>query len=296
MRFTQCAAFVAVADEGSFTKAAKALGVSQSAVSHAIAGLESDLRCELVLRGRAGVRLTDAGRDVVVHARAIVTHAEQIRLTASAVVTGLRGTVRFATSQTFAGRLLPVLLEEFRTRFPSGEIVLREGTDQQIAAWLRSGAVDVGVVTLPKPDLVTTPLWRDELCAVLPAGHRLCGQTAVRAGQLAGEPLVLPVGGVEPLLRAVLLAEGAEPAVAYRIRDLHALLAMVSAGVGPTVLPMSLLPGGMSGVAVVPLTPALTRTVALGVRETARSTPAVSAFVRLVRELARRAVDEPLSA
>ncbi|HWO64836.1 MAG TPA: LysR family transcriptional regulator [Umezawaea sp.] len=296
MRFAQCAAFVAVVDQGSFTKAAKALGVSQSAISHAIAGLEADLGCVLLSRGRSGVRITDAGRDVVVHARAIVTHAEQIRRTASAVVSGSRGTVRFATSQSFASRLLPPLLDEFRTRFPSREVELREGTDQQIAAWLRGGAVDVGVVTLPKPDLTTVPLWRDELCVVLAAGHRLAGHAAVRPDQLAGEPLVLPIGGVEPLLRAVLLAAGVETVVAYRIRDLHALLAMVSAGVGPTVLPMSLLPNGMSGVLAVPLVPALTRQVALGVRDAVSGAPAVAAFVRLVRELVQRTANEPLSA
>jgi DNA-binding transcriptional LysR family regulator len=285
MKFSQFAAFVAVADAGSFTKAAKVLGVSQSAVSHAIAGLETELGCSLMERDRAGIRLTGAGRDVVVHARAIMSHTEQVRCAGRVAAIGLRGTIRFATSQSFANRLLPMLLSRFRARFPQLELELREGTDQQIAGWLRGNAVDVGVVTLPKPDLTTVPLWRDELCAVLPPGHRLVGQPAVQPEQLDGEPLILPIGGVEAMLRAALLVAGLQPTVAYRIRDLNVLLAMVAAGVGATVLPAPVVQA-VPGVVVLPLTPAVTRQVALGVRATAQDWPSVSAFISLSRELA----------
>ncbi len=287
MKLSQCSALVAITDSGSFTKAARVLGISQSAVSHAIAGLEAELGCALMQRDRAGVLLTDAGRGIVGHARVMVEHAEQIRLSAVAARTGLQGTIRFATSQSFATRLLPALMSRFRARFPHQEIALREGSDQQIAEWLRGHAADIGVVTLPKADLTTVPLLRDEMYALVAKGHHLAAAPAMHVHQLADESLIMPVGGVEPVLRAALRTLGLEPTVAYRMRDLNALLAMVAEGLGITVLPALAVPSTPPGVAIVPLSPAMTRQIALGVRGVAQGLPAVTAFIDIARELAR---------
>jgi DNA-binding transcriptional LysR family regulator len=287
MKLSQCSALVAITDSGSFTKAARVLGISQSAVSHAIAGLEAELGCALMQRDRAGVRLTDAGRNIVVHARVMVEHAEQIRHVAGTARTGLCGMIRFATSQSFATRLLPTLMSQFRARFPHEKIELREGSDQQIAEWLRGHAVDIGVVTLPKADLTTVPLLRDEMYVLLATGHPLAAAPSVHIDQLAEELLLMPVGGVEPVLRAALRIVGLEPSVAYRMRDLNALLAMVAEGLGITVLPALALPLAPRGVKIVPLTPTVTRQVALGVHDMAQGLPAVTAFIGIARELGR---------
>src|SRR3954452_7942805 len=157
MKLTQCTALVAVADSGGFTRAAGRLGISQSAISHAISSLETELGCALMARDRTGVDLTDCGREVLEHARAMVAHADRIRAVAASTKDGLRGTIRFATSQSFGRSLLPALLSRFQEAYPHQELRLREGADPQIAQWLRRRAVDVGVVTLPKDGLTVVP-------------------------------------------------------------------------------------------------------------------------------------------
>jgi DNA-binding transcriptional LysR family regulator len=296
MKLSQCAALVAVVDSGSFTKAARQLGISQSAVSHAVGGLEAELGCPLLDRDRSGVRLTGAGRGILAHARDMLGHAEQIRQEVREARTGQHGAIRFATSQSFATRLLPALLRGFRARLPGQEVEVREGTDQQIALWLRRRVVHVGVVTLPKSDLNTVPLWQDDMFAVVPAEHPLAEARVVDATRLAEEPLLMPIGGVEPMVRSALRLAGVEPAVSYRMRDLNALLAMVAEGLGVTVLPaLALPPSAARGTSIVPFVPTVTRRVALGVPEPTGRSSALALFVGMARELVTGGYRSPLS-
>ncbi|MFM9368770.1 LysR family transcriptional regulator [Streptomyces sp. Da 82-17] len=288
MKLSQCAAFVAIADTGSFTNAARALGISQSAVSHAIAGLEAELGVTLMVRDRSGVQLTDAGRRALDPARATVAEAERVRQAARGAGSEPEGTVRIGTSQSFAARLLPGLMSELQARYPLLEIELREGSDTQIARWLHGRAIDIGIVGLPKRGLATAPLLQDEMFAVLPLGHALAAQQALKVGELAGEPFLMPVGGIEALVRATFRTAGLEPAISHHVRDVNALLAMVAAGLGTTVLPRLALPAALPEVRLVPLSPPVVRHLGIGTRPGAQDSPVVAAFIDVARSLALR--------
>ncbi|MGW2562120.1 LysR family transcriptional regulator [Streptomyces sp. NPDC001514] len=288
MKLSQCVAFVAIADTGSFTNAARSLGISQSAVSHAIAGLETELGVTLMVRDRSGVELTDAGRRALEHARGVVLQAERVRQAVRGECAGPEGTLRIGTSQSFAARLLPVLMSELHKRYPLLEIVLREGSDAQIAQWLRGRGIDIGIVMLPKRGLETVPLLQDEMFAVLPLDHELASSPELRVDQLAAVPFLMPVGGVEGVVRAAFRTAGLEPSVSHQVRDINALLAMVAAGLGGTVLPRLALPVALPDVRVVPLSPAITRHLAIGTRLGSQDSPAVTAFVDVAQSLARR--------
>ncbi|HET6858781.1 MAG TPA: LysR family transcriptional regulator [Streptomyces sp.] len=289
MNLSQCVALVAIADTGSFTQAAKALSMSQSAVSHAISGLEKTLGVALMKRSRSGVEFTATGQRILVHARTIVLGAEQIRQEAEAARADRAGTVRIGTSQSFAARLLPRLLTGVRAALPGVRIVLREGTDQEIAEWLGGYAVDVGIVTLPKRNLTTVPLLDDELYAVLPPDHALAGQREVRVSELVDEVFILPVGGMEPILRTVFGVIGREPRIGFRAHDVNGLLSMVAEGHGITVAPALALPALLPHpqLRVVPFTPSLSRHLGIGIRTGARRSPAVEALVSMAQALAR---------
>ncbi|MFJ4875281.1 LysR family transcriptional regulator [Streptomyces sp. NPDC088745] len=289
MKISQCTALVAIADAGSFTLAAKALSVSQSAVSHAVSSLEKSLGVALMSRSRSGIEFTDVGERVLQHARTVVHGAEQIRQEARAVREHRSGTLRVGTSQSFAGRLLPRLLSEFRAAWPGIGIELREGTDQEIAEWLGGYAVDVGVVALPKERLNTVPLLQDEVYAVLPQDHPLAGRGELSVTDLADELFVMPVSGVETLLRAAFRTAGLTPRIGYRAHDVNSLLSMVAEGLGITVVPALALPSAPihPHLRVLPFAPSLTRSVGIGVRTGARHVPAVEAFVATARKLAR---------
>ncbi|MFD0887016.1 LysR family transcriptional regulator, partial [Streptosporangium algeriense] len=241
MKLTQCAAFVAVVETGSFTQAALRLGISQSAVSHAIAALERELGVALMRRSRAGTDLTSDGRRAVHHARAVVHHAERM-IKEMRGAEPCAGTLHVGTGPSFAARLLPRLLRGFEARFPSLKVIVKEGTYGQITRWLRQGVVDVGVVRNGVPELTTVPLLRERMCALLPQGHPLTAGDSVTCAQLAQVPLLVPAGEMETMAQEVFREAGVDPDVCHRIQEVGTVLAMVEEGLGAAVLPELALP------------------------------------------------------
>ncbi|WP_262705608.1 MULTISPECIES: LysR family transcriptional regulator [Streptomyces] len=289
MKLSQLAAFVAIADTGSFTKAADSLGVTQSAVSHAIRSMESELRIGIMRRDRGGVDLTEAGHRIVEHARSVLRHTDQIRLLVDDLSARRGGRLVIGTSQTFSVHLLPRLMARFLASHQNFDVKVREGKDEEIAEMLRARTVDVGFVTLPKAGIRTIPLFQDELYAVLPVRHPLAARPRLSAPELAEEPLVVPADGLEPELRNLFRATQTRMDIAYRIGDLQAVLAMVAEGIGVAVLPSLVLPDTLPNICTVPLTPATRRSLAIAVRNTSEESSAVTAFVSVARAVARDA-------
>lgn len=290
MTLAQCEILVAVANTGSLTGAGRALEITQSAVSHALAALETELGVTLLERGRGGARPTEVGGRVVAEARAILIHAEQLRQEAAATIALTKGTLRIGVIASVGTRLLPRLIRRFGARYPGITLALREGTDDEVRDWVLHYEVDLGVVTLPCEGLTTVPLLSDEMVAVVADDHPLAAATSVRFAALAEEPFLLSTGGCEPLIRALFRGAGLVPRVRYTIRDIGTLLAMVEEGLGVTIVPTLSLPSWLSGVRVLPLAPQAERHLALGRRAVASTAPAMATFIAEAQDLVRQGV------
>lgn len=294
MTLAQLAVLIAIVDAGSLTAAGRALGLSQSGVSHALSALESELGVTLLERDRGGIRLTEVGERIVIQARASLRHAEQVRHEARATLALMAGTLRVGTLTSVANRLLPGLIRRFAERSPGVTLELREGTDAEVRAWLRGYEIDIGVVTLPAAGLVTARLLADAMLAVLPADHRLSNAGAITVADLTDEPFIMSAGGCEPLIRSIFQTVGATPRVRYTIREMGTLLAMVEAGLGVTLVPALALPPALPGARILALTPPVERHLALGLRAITSTAPAVAAFIAEAQALARE-LDEVIS-
>jgi DNA-binding transcriptional LysR family regulator len=141
---------------------------------------------------------------------------------------------------------------------------------------------------LPKTDLQTIPLLRDEMYALLPTAHRLNSGDRIQIRQLDGEPLIMPVGGIEATITAMLRTRGIAPQISHRISDLNTLFAMVAAGLGTAVVPGLALPSALPELRPVPFAPAWVRHLGIGVRPAARTSPLVNAFIGAAQTMARR--------
>jgi DNA-binding transcriptional LysR family regulator len=149
--------FVAVVEHGSFTRAAEALSISQSAASRAIQELERQLGLPLLERRARGVLPTDAGEQLAAHARAIFVH-ERLAEEALGELRGLqRGRLALGASSTIGIYMLPPLLGAYRRRYPGIELFLDIGNTQQIVAHLHEHRLDVAYVEGPVAD---ASLWR----------------------------------------------------------------------------------------------------------------------------------------
>lgn len=288
MTLSQLQVFVAIVEAGSFTGAAAALGLTQSAVSHALAGLEAELGVTLVERDRHGVALTAIGHQILGHTRDVLRQTDAMRQVAAAVRGLATGKVRVGSFPSASAHLLPGIIRTFQQRYPGIEVVVFEGTDAEVRAWILERIVDAGFVTLPTEGVEAIPIAQDEMVAVVPTAHPLCTHRTVQVAQLATEPFIMSKAGCEPLIRAIFR----EANVLFRppqfeVSDVPTILAMVQEGLGVTIVPRLNLVADLAGVHTISLDPSVFRRLALGVCTLEQAAPAVRALLHQAQTWAR---------
>jgi LysR family hydrogen peroxide-inducible transcriptional activator len=232
---------VAVADHGSFQRAARACHVTQPGLSAQIAALESLLDARLFERDRRNVWITAAGEEVVRRARAVLDEVRGMVEIAHGFKHPLRGRLRVGVIPTIAPYLFPRVLPRVRRRHPELRLQLHEGRTSELVALLRRGELDLLVVALEAPleGLETKPLFQDRFVVALPAGHRLAKRKRLREGDLASETILLLTEGhcLREQALAACRARGADEIGDFRATSLATLVEMVSGGEGVTLLP-----------------------------------------------------------
>jgi DNA-binding transcriptional LysR family regulator len=250
-----------VAERGTFTSAAAALGYTQSAVSRQIAGLERAAGTPLLERRRDGVRLTAAGQ--VVLRRAVVV-LDEIDATAREL-TGLpadAGTVRLGWFTSAGAVLVPRAIAALRRSHPAVTVITREGSTPSLVRALRAGTVDLALLAsappFRPPDAESPPLRLQTLAErtlhlAVPATHPLARGDAVDIGDLAGQPWIAGASGRDELLMGVWPGLAGRPRIAHTARDWLAKLHLVAAGAGLTTVPAALSSLVPPGVRVLPV-------------------------------------------
>ncbi|MEV0258468.1 LysR substrate-binding domain-containing protein [Streptomyces sp. NPDC050732] len=229
----QLRAFLAVVDAGGFSAAAAELGMSQSAVSHAVASLERELAAPLLVRS-GPVRTTALGERVLPHARTALSAVGAVAELA-ADAGAVTGTVRLASTPTVCQGLLPGLLRHWRQDRPRVTVRVFEGDSAEVAEWLENGTADAAVLIDPPPG-PGTQLALDGYRALLPRDHPLAGEAAVDIRDLEDDEFLISPNGCENRVRELHRLAGLRFAPAHRVRDLATLISMVQAGLGVTVL------------------------------------------------------------
>ncbi|MCW5891286.1 MAG: LysR family transcriptional regulator [bacterium] len=285
--------FVAVAEELHFSRAAARLHIAQPPLSQQIRHLEHELGVTLLFRTRRRVELTDAGRAFLEEARRLLAQAERAQRIARRAGGGEVGQLSIAFVPSADLDLLPRVLRVWHARFPDVELELRTLLPAAQLEGLAGGHIHVGLVRLPVSvgrDLVVEPLLSEPIVAVLPQRHRLARRSRVRLAELADETIMLFQRHVAPgyydLLISACLGAGFTPRT-FHPGSLQTNLALVSAGLGVSLLPASIRNLRRAGVVHRPLAPPVPR-VALAVawRRDERSA-VVPAFVDVVRTVAR---------
>jgi DNA-binding transcriptional LysR family regulator len=274
---SQLRILLAVADHRGFTAAAERIQSTQPAVSRAINALERELRSTLFTRRPDGVTPTEAGAAAIRHAREAIRCVDRLTQDVSAASGRLSGTLRLASLPSATGALLAAPMRAFGHRHPDVRIRLFEGTDQEVRDWIVQGGADVGVVTLPAPGFDCVELGGDEMVAVLPSRHTLAEHASVSLAQLAAEPFVFPTGGCGPLVQGAARRAGVALDVRLEARDPQAIVEMVAADLGVSIMPTLNLPRRPTGIVTRPLEPHLPRMLALALG--ADAGPAARAFV-----------------
>jgi DNA-binding transcriptional LysR family regulator len=286
------AALQAIAEHGSFGRAATALGYTQSAVSQQIATLERVVGPRLVERpgGPRPVELTEAGRLLLTHAEAIVARLQAARADMEALQAGEAGTLRVGAFQSAGARILPELLRRYTAAWPRVAISLEEAEDETLLPQIEEGGLDLAFVMLPVSGaaIETVELVRDPYVLLTQADSPLARAPApptfkeIGAMPLIGYRTCLGGQQVEERLRSA----GVSPRMAFRSDDNATLQAMVAAGMGIALVPRLTVNENDNRVSVIELGDRVPpRLIGLAWHRDRYRSPAALAFVEAALEL-----------
>jgi DNA-binding transcriptional LysR family regulator len=294
MDLSQIEAFVQVAQQLSFSRAAQALQLTQPSVTARIQSLERELGEELFERGGRGVRLTDAGEAFLPHALKILQVVKEGRDAVEEVRSLGLGHLRLGSALTISTYVLPKILHAFRRRFPGINVSVRTGRSEQVLGMVLSDEVQAGLVrSLQHPEVETVPLYEDEIVLAVPRDHSFAQRGEARLEEVATQPLILFDRGSSyfGLIHSYFRQAGLVPHVAMELDSLEATKRMVEEGLGIAMVPRVTIERELElGVLVeVPIVDAapLSRTIALIYRRNRRRPRPVLAFLEVLGEIYR---------
>ncbi|MDO9147795.1 MAG: LysR substrate-binding domain-containing protein [Hydrogenophaga sp.] len=243
MELRQLKYFLAIAESGSFSRAAERVFVAQSALSHQMAQLEQELGTDLFHRSRRGVVLTEAGQRFFPHAVSILRQTEEAVLSARSSTEGPAGKVVFGIPHSVSSAMALPLLREVRRQLPRVQLELTEELTGNLATQLRAGQIQLAVLfddgTLSA--FTWTPLLRERMYLIGPAVQTPRRAARITLRQALSQPLILPASphGVRPLIEAAAQRAGlAPPQQVTDISSISILRTSLLAGLGQTLLPM----------------------------------------------------------
>lgn len=233
--------FVAVAEAGSISGAARHLSISQSAVTEAVKALEDDLGASLLERSGRGVALTHRGQLFLRHAGRILSAVADARQT-RAEEDALTGELHLGASSLVAGYILADLLGRFRRAYPGVTVAAFEDIGEYLEHLLVNGELDVAVMVLSRlresAALQARIIEQSSQRLWLPLGHPLAAREAVSLADVANEPqIVLAVDEIQESAEALWRERGLRPEIAFRTRSVEAVRSLVATGAGVAVLP-----------------------------------------------------------
>ena len=263
-------ALLKILEVGSFTKAADALGYSQSAVSQMIQSLENELSLRILYRTRSGVKLAPEGEALLPYIHSTVNHYNAM-LEKTREMKGLEGgLIRIGTLSSFSSQWLPDLIKRFQTMYPKVHFLLHQGDYTTIPEWVRTGEIDFGFVN---PDAETVKGLHTIFIntgghkAILHPEHPLAAHEKVTLEELSKEPFLLLEEGClsEPL--EAFHSLGLEPRMELRMHDNFSICSMVEANVGVSILPDLALKKMEFDIVQRPTVPPITRKVAFVMKD-----------------------------
>jgi DNA-binding transcriptional LysR family regulator len=277
--------WLAVVEEGSFTRAALRMHVSQPSLSQQVRALEKEVGGELLERLPRSVRLTAAGKAFLPHAQIAVRAAERAQQAARSALELETGELEISTVRSIAAGILPELVQSWRQRQPGTFVRLHEFTHRSLAEdSVRGGVGDLGIG--PPPIDWAGPVrrlgWEEFLVVLSPEDPR-ASRRSVRLVELKDRDWVMfePGNGLHDLIVSACASAGFTPRHSVLTSQVETAARLAAAGAGPTLVPENVIPDGLEG-AFLRVDPPLGREVTVYARE--QWGPLGGAFVELMRE------------
>jgi DNA-binding transcriptional LysR family regulator len=298
---SQVEAFVTVAREGSVSRAAEQLFVTQPALTARLQGLERDLGASLFMRTSRGMRLSEAGHAFLPYAVRALETLEDGRGQVDALERGGAGQLAVGAAPAVSTYVLPRLLKRFAETHPRIAVSVRTGHSEEVLAQVLAEQVDVGLVrTLRHPEIESTLLYEDRLVLVVMPGHSFSASKSIDMEALRDEQLILfdRTSSYYELTSALFRQVGITPVGVMELDNIEAAKKMVQQGFGIALLPRmavsgELASGALREVEIADAEPMRRQIVAIRRRDRSADAGAAASFIGTVEALRAELAKEP---
>ena len=288
MNIKKYEAFVRAVELGSLSKAAEELGYTQSGISHMMQSLEDEVGFPLMVRTSAGILPNTEGEMLLPTIRQLLSTNETLEQYIAKIQGVDTGRIRIASFPSVATYWLPTIISRFQKDYPNVEIVIREDRADMIDAMMASREVDFCIYTGGENrSFEWMPLYQDQLMAILPQGHPLEHSDTLPLEALLSEQFILPLKGYDYEVYHILDKLPRYPHIRFTACSDYAIISMVAAGLGVSIMPELLLRNYHNNTVPVPLEPAQHRIIGMGVPQIKSASPVTRNFMRYIQEYVR---------
>lgn len=270
-----------VAEVASFTKAADALGLTQSAVSHAVSSLEKEFGFALIHRSRAGVTLTSEG-DTMLRAMRHVLDAQELLQQKAAHILGVtRGKVRIGVISSISSNWMPEIVRIMDNQFPGIQVELREGDYYEIEQWLLSGEVDAGFLNGQKSkQFQYTELQQDPLLCIVSDKSPLYDKEEIDIVELEDMPFIMTSYKGTNDVKVLLEQYHVKPNIRFELSEEVGIISMIAHQLGISILPKLVINNLPPTIKAIPLKQGGYRTIGLAMKH--QASPVTKKFAEIL--------------
>ena len=298
MQLAQLQGLVEIARAGTIGRAAEQLFITQPALTARLKALEEELECALVVRGRGGSRLTEAGRALLPYAERAIAAVDEGAQRARELAGGRSGSIAIGAAPAVSAYVLPAVLRRLRAKHPDAHLSVRSGHSEELLDLVLKGDVQVGIMRpLRHPDVIATPVYEDGLVLVAQRGHRFTRVAQIRMRDLAGEQLVMfdRASSYHELTRVMFRSAGVRPRSFLEVDNIDAAKRMVQEQLGVALLPRSAVEADLRSqqlraITVTDMTPVRRTIIAVRRRDAGPATGPLATFLELLVALAPKSV------
>ncbi|MFE3576376.1 LysR family transcriptional regulator [Lysinibacillus sp. NPDC059133] len=277
--------FSKAAEVNSFTKTAEELGLTQSAVSHAITSLEKEFNFPLFIRNNSAIKLTQNGKDLLVTIREILYYNDMLKQEVNAINGLNKGTVKVGVFSSISTNWIPYIIKEMEKQYPDIEIQLIEGNYAEIEKWLLESEVDCGFInnkttSLHSFDIVK--LKTEPLLCVVSEQSPLHSNKYLSVEDIENAPFIMPTYQCFDDIQLFFKENNIQPNIRFENMNENSIFSMVENNLGISILPEMIIPKGLDTIKVIPLELEQTRTIGLAIRTPI--SPAVKKFAEITEK------------
>ncbi|MCR4782700.1 MAG: LysR family transcriptional regulator [Lachnospiraceae bacterium] len=277
--------FQTIIEQGSFAKAASLLHLTPSAVSHSVSSLENEIGFSLFIRNKNGVKLTNAGEQILPYLQQVVKSNENFLQKISEMKGLNEGSVKIGCVNTVCLAWIPGILKKFSNEFPQIDIEVYQGSYDDVMAWTRSGVIDIGIVSdLVKENLPFTPLYTEPLVCVTPKNYMPKDVKIIKPEDLKNQPFVIQQDSCDKDVTTFLDKYALSIRANCHILDDQSCLAMVKCGAGISIVPKMLADSTSENIDTFPLEPEQTRTLGITCLNEDLLSPAANEMISVIKE------------